>query len=54
MMEAVKAGAGREDARAAIKEHALATVKDLREVDQGKRRTSSGTMLKSYEIKKNN
>ena len=30
MMEAVKAGAGREDAHAAIKEHALATVKDLR------------------------
>jgi adenylosuccinate lyase len=31
MMEAVKAGAGREDAHAAIKEHAVATVKDLRE-----------------------
>ena len=30
MMEAVKAGSGREDAHAAIKEHALATVKDLR------------------------
>ncbi len=30
MMEAVKAGAGREDAHAAIKEHALATVRDLR------------------------
>jgi len=30
MMEAVKAGAGREDAHAAIKEHAVATVKDLR------------------------
>lgn len=31
MMEAVKAGAGREDAHAAIKEHAVATVKDLRD-----------------------
>jgi adenylosuccinate lyase len=31
MMEAVKAGAGREDAHAAIKEHALATVRDLRQ-----------------------
>jgi len=31
MMEAVKAGAGREDAHAAIKEHAVATVRDLRE-----------------------
>ncbi len=31
MMEAVKAGAGREDAHAAIKEHAVATVKDLRQ-----------------------
>lgn len=31
MMEAVKAGAGREDAHLAIKEHALATVNDLRE-----------------------
>lgn len=30
MMEAVKVGAGREDAHAAIKEHALATVRDLR------------------------
>ena len=30
-MEAVKAGAGREDAHAAIKEHAVATVRDLRE-----------------------
>ena len=30
MMEAVKAGSGREDAHAAIKEHALATVRDLR------------------------
>ncbi len=30
MMEAVKEGAGREDAHAAIKEHAVATVKDLR------------------------
>lgn len=30
MMEAVKSGAGREDAHAAIKEHALATVSDLR------------------------
>ena len=30
MMESVKEGAGREDAHAAIKEHALATVKDLR------------------------
>ena len=30
MMEAVKTGAGREDAHAAIKEHALATVRDLR------------------------
>ena len=30
MIEAVKAGAGREDAHAAIKEHALATVRDLR------------------------
>jgi adenylosuccinate lyase len=30
MMEAVKAGAGREDAHEAIKEHAVATVKDLR------------------------
>ncbi len=30
MMEAVKAGAGREDAHAAIKEHAVATVRDLR------------------------
>ena len=30
MMESVKAGAGREDAHAAIKEHALATVRDLR------------------------
>ncbi len=30
MMEAVKAGAGREDAHAAIKEHAVQTVKDLR------------------------
>ena len=30
MMEAVKAGAGRENAHAAIKEHALATVRDLR------------------------
>ena len=31
MMEAVKAGAGREDAHSAIKEHAVATVRDLRE-----------------------
>ena len=31
MMEAVKAGSGREDAHAAIKEHAVATVKDLRQ-----------------------
>ena len=31
MMEAVKAGAGREDAHAAIKEHAVAVVGDLRE-----------------------
>ena len=31
MMEAVKAGAGREDAHEAIKEHAVATVLDLRE-----------------------
>ena len=30
MMEAVKAGVGRETAHAAIKEHALATVSDLR------------------------
>ncbi len=30
MMESVKAGAGREDAHAAIKQHAVATVKDLR------------------------
>ena len=30
MMESVKAGAGREDAHAAIKEHAIATVRDLR------------------------
>ncbi len=30
MMEAVKTGAGREDAHVAIKEHALATVRDLR------------------------
>ena len=30
MMEAVKAGSGREDAHAAIKEHALSTVRDLR------------------------
>ena len=30
LMEAVKAGSGREDAHAAIKEHALATVRDLR------------------------
>mgnify|MGYP001210360633 CR=1 FL=1 len=30
MMEAVKSGAGREDAHSAIKEHALATVRDLR------------------------
>ena len=30
MMEAVRGGAGREDAHAAIKEHAVATVKDLR------------------------
>ncbi|MFP6886869.1 MAG: adenylosuccinate lyase, partial [Opitutales bacterium] len=30
LMEAVKAGAGREDAHAAIKEHAVATVGDLR------------------------
>ena len=30
MMEAVKDGAGREDAHAAIKEHAVATVKELR------------------------
>lgn len=30
MMEAVKAGTGREDAHAAIKENALATVRDLR------------------------
>ena len=30
MMEAVKAGSGREDAHEAIKEHAVATVKDLR------------------------
>ncbi len=30
MMEAVKTGAGREDAHASIKEHALATVRDLR------------------------
>ena len=30
MMEAVKAGSGREDAHASIKEHALATVRDLR------------------------
>ncbi len=33
MMEAVKAGAGREDAHSAIKEHAVATVKDLRTGD---------------------
>ena len=31
LMEAVKAGAGREDAHAAIKEHAIATAGDLRE-----------------------
>ena len=31
MMESVKAGAGREDAHAAIKEHAVATVRDLRD-----------------------
>jgi adenylosuccinate lyase len=31
MMEAVKAGAGREDAHSAIKEHAVATVRDLRQ-----------------------
>ena len=31
LMEAVKAGAGREDAHAAIKEHAVATAGDLRE-----------------------
>ena len=31
MMEAVKAGAGREDAHSAIKEHAVATVRELRE-----------------------
>jgi adenylosuccinate lyase len=31
MMEAVKAGVGRETAHHAIKEHAVATVKDLRE-----------------------
>jgi adenylosuccinate lyase len=31
MMEAVKAGAGREDAHSAIKEHAVATVRDIRE-----------------------
>ena len=30
LMEAVKAGAGRETAHAAIKEHALATIRDLR------------------------
>ncbi|OUU41250.1 MAG: adenylosuccinate lyase [Verrucomicrobia bacterium TMED56] len=30
MMEAVKVGSGREDAHAAIKEHALSTVRDLR------------------------
>ncbi len=30
LMEAVKAGTGREDAHAAIKEHALATARDLR------------------------
>ena len=30
MMEAVKSGSGREDAHAAIKHHALATVRDLR------------------------
>ena len=30
-MEAVKEGAGREDAHAAIKEHAVAAVKDLRD-----------------------
>jgi adenylosuccinate lyase len=31
MMESVKGGAGREDAHAAIKEHAVSTVRDLRE-----------------------
>ncbi len=31
MMEAVKTGAGREDAHSAIKEHAVATVRDLRD-----------------------
>ena len=31
MMEAVKGGAGREDAHSAIKQHAVATVKELRE-----------------------
>ena len=31
LMEAVKAGAGREEAHEAIKEHSLATVRDLRE-----------------------
>ena len=31
MMEAVKGGAGREDAHSAIKEHAVATVRDLRD-----------------------
>ena len=31
MMEAVKESAGREDAHEAIKEHAVATVKDLRQ-----------------------
>ena len=30
-MESVKGGAGREDAHAAIKEHAVSTVRDLRE-----------------------
>ena len=30
-MEAVKGGAGREDAHSAIKEHAVATVRDLRD-----------------------
>ena len=30
LMEAIKEGAGREDAHAAIKEHAVAAVKDLR------------------------
>lgn len=37
LMEAVKAGAGREEAHQAIKEHAVATVRDLR----------SGTILKN-------